>query len=626
MAPKSQPIMDNRSAADKRRDTINKKKLEEQAHLRQIEAAGKVDRSSKLAAMKEAPWKGAAPTGPYKCGASPERSAGFSISEVRQGKKARIAGGVRTSTPKPKPTSRQTASMSKGLKRGKDTIPAYKQNSAPQLASSTRRRPVVIDDSDDDEGAEDLSQRKRKDDNPESDDEDDGYAAGGGEPEDEDRDLDDDQDLDVSQDLQMLSGQELKVTLRKEHPQWKGAAHSDEDDEDGADIPDPNFCDVTTASEINPTAADDDEEDEDEGEGHDQDDDDINEVESQPHGRRTTQNGKRAADRCAEVPHFMTTAAGGEPADDGNDSGPEGSLDIDDDPNQDPNEGWAIETHYNPPGRGKHNISIKAQPYILRMIIKAAIRRVTGDAIGETAYSPLDDATKYFRRTLKRCAFSLGATLYASRFAQDHHFGVVFGRVLNGRLSTYRGGMKKVVLSKVEGFYQLAGGAEGKAKVADLINQTSYIYPLRGDLLLRTKPFFNLAIISMLREVFFMGTRGTLAEKHEDRFKTTSDYPVNMKRRQVTDPMVALAATCVHSALDDFATGTCLKTEFNADLYEDVYHGHIKFLTEIRETNPEGYSKLMADLYNAVCSAITRRTTAVANNTMALLDIANLDV
>jgi hypothetical protein len=41
MAPKSQPIMDNRSAADKRRDTINKKKLEEQAHLRQIEAAGK---------------------------------------------------------------------------------------------------------------------------------------------------------------------------------------------------------------------------------------------------------------------------------------------------------------------------------------------------------------------------------------------------------------------------------------------------------------------------------------------------------------------------------------------------------------------------------------------------------
>jgi len=41
MAPKSQVIMDNRSAAAKRRDTINKKKLEEQAQLRQIEAAGK---------------------------------------------------------------------------------------------------------------------------------------------------------------------------------------------------------------------------------------------------------------------------------------------------------------------------------------------------------------------------------------------------------------------------------------------------------------------------------------------------------------------------------------------------------------------------------------------------------
>jgi len=67
---------------------------------------------------------------------------------------------------------------------------------------------------------------------------------------------------------------------------------------------------------------------------------------------------------------------------------------------------------------------------MLRMIIKAAIRRVTGDAIGETAYPPLDDATKYFRRTLRRCALSLGANLYAARFAQDHHFGVVFGRVV----------------------------------------------------------------------------------------------------------------------------------------------------------------------------------------------------
>jgi len=142
--------------------------------------------------------------------------------------------------------------------------------------------------------------RKRKDDSPESEDEDNGYSAGGDEPEDEDNDLDDGPDLDGIQDLQVLSGQELKVVLRtevgsvslsftqicllpilKQRPQWNAAAHLDEDDEDGVDIPDSNFCDITTASEVDPTATDDDEEDEDEGEG-DQDDED----ESHPHHRR----------------------------------------------------------------------------------------------------------------------------------------------------------------------------------------------------------------------------------------------------------------------------------------------------------------------------------------------------
>ena len=79
-----------------------------------------------------------------------------------------------------------------------------------------------------------------------------------------------------------MSGQELKVVLRmevgsvslsftqicllpilKQHPQWNAAAHLDEDDEDGVDIPDSNFCDITTASEVDLTATD----DEDEGKG-----------------------------------------------------------------------------------------------------------------------------------------------------------------------------------------------------------------------------------------------------------------------------------------------------------------------------------------------------------------------
>jgi len=54
----------------------------------------------------------------------------------------------------------------------------------------------------------------------------------------------------------------------------------------------------------------------------------------------------------------------------------------------------------------------------------------------------------------------------------------------------------------------------------------------------------------------------------------------------------------IHSALDDYSTGICIKTDFNADVYEDVYLGHMKALSNIRRTNPDGYHRLMADLYN----------------------------
>jgi hypothetical protein len=56
----------------------------------------------------------------------------------------------------------------------------------------------------------------------------------------------------------------------------------------------------------------------------------------------------------------------------------------------------------------------------------------------------------------------------------------------------------------------------------------------------------------------------------------------------------------VHACLDDWAEGHLRKTEFNADMYEDVYKGHEKALIEIRDKSGAAFHRLMADLYNAV--------------------------
>lgn len=55
-----------------------------------------------------------------------------------------------------------------------------------------------------------------------------------------------------------------------------------------------------------------------------------------------------------------------------------------------------------------------------------------------------------------------------------------------------------------------------------------------------------------------------------------------------------------HASLDDWADGHYKRTEFNADLYEDVYRGHEDVLTTIRDKSPAAFHRLMADLYDAV--------------------------
>ena len=53
----------------------------------------------------------------------------------------------------------------------------------------------------------------------------------------------------------------------------------------------------------------------------------------------------------------------------------------------------------------------------------------------------------------------------------------------------------------------------------------------------------------------------------------------------------------IHSAIDDYSSGVCKKTDFNAHLHEDVYKSHIEVLEHIKSSSATKYHHLMADLY-----------------------------
>ena len=184
------------------------------------------------------------------------------------------------------------------------------------------------------------------------------------------------------------------------------------------------------------------------------------------------------------------------------------------------------------------------------------------------------------------------------------------------------------------------------------------MYNQGRGLIIRSKPFNHPAVISILCEVFFGSTRKSLAEQYRDCFASTIETLSD--KAEIPAAALALVATCVcffttldydsdtntclfqiHSAIDDYSSGVCKKTDFNADCYEDVYKSHIEFLENIKTASATKYHRLMADLYTNVSYVIVytlfallttvfravtiRRTTVIADNAMTLLDLDNME-
>jgi hypothetical protein len=94
------------------------------------------------------------------------------------------------------------------------------------------------------------------------------------------------------------------------------------------------------------------------------------------------------------------------------------------------NKRWPAACHYVPADSGHAMIKLRIQPSGLRMIIRAGIRKVTGNAIFETAYCAVDSLTQYFHKVLWRSARSLNLLAYAKQFDQDSKFGKAIGQVV----------------------------------------------------------------------------------------------------------------------------------------------------------------------------------------------------
>ena len=104
--------------------------------------------------------------------------------------------------------------------------------------------------------------------------------------------------------------------------------------------------------------------------------------------------------------------------------------DDDDSLSHDINEDWDHNARYVPPHAGARMISIKAQPPSLQLVIKVAIREVTGDALFVMAYPSAATIANYYHDILKKSAENPNLNILCDRFEKDHQFVAVVSRVV----------------------------------------------------------------------------------------------------------------------------------------------------------------------------------------------------
>ncbi|KAG6907624.1 hypothetical protein DXG01_008160 [Tephrocybe rancida] len=286
------------------------------------------------------------------------------------------------------------------------------------------------------------------------------------------------------------------------------------------------------------------------------------------------------------------------------------------------NSQWPPDAHYVPPAAGSRSIALMAQPRFMRALIKAGIYQVTTNLLFVDAFPSVTTINDYYRVVLVDKAAALDIESLVDRINNDSVLLDHISCLFTTHLSNVCCNVKKTTLPKIETSFNITGTVVERCEIVKaLLSSGDYIYFRKaGGLIVRTRPYFHNIIILAIRELFFSGAWGSLASKHASRFTSSMDIEPFSKELE-------LPLAMVYASLDDWNSSFLKKSKFNADAYEDIYHGHELFLNNIWNDRSCADHRLMADMYNEMSSNSQggHPAQAVANNAMAILDLAAME-
>ncbi|KAF8270614.1 hypothetical protein EI94DRAFT_1797987 [Lactarius quietus] len=131
--------------------------------------------------------------------------------------------------------------------------------------------------------------------------------------------------------------------------------------------------------------------------------------------------------------------------------------------------------------------------------------------------------------------------------------------------------------------------------------QYTYMFPRAAfanapsNLMMHSWPYQNKHIITVIQDMYFTGGSASFAKKYNYLFMIFEGCEGEMI--EVPVPMVVLVATVLYATIYEWRTGEQQVMEFLANMYLDVYNGHVNTLNHMRDKHPGAFHLLMADIH-----------------------------
>jgi len=255
---------------------------------------------------------------------------------------------------------------------------------------------------------------------------------------------------------------------------------------------------------------------------------------------------------------------------------------------------WPQETRLVHPAKGRW--SLRIQNRSVKAVVQDSFPLAQCYVASVDAFPCPKEKVKMGRDVLYRAATEGGFDTIADRLSRDRWYGIWLSPLVDARISIFRGDVRSVAGAAIASYGIIDPYQADEYLLPDL----TYIYPvdpatkkLRDD-----KPYRHPAIETTIRAAFFN------RKDSDDLIGLCGSSIPGSEEPEVPIPMVALSATAIHAALDDYAGP---RGSFSAELYKDTYLRHVATLENIKESNVQAFHVIMASLYTRCVKAGGRK-------------------